>query len=50
VQAQAGNATLYAFRTLRGEVRVILSALIENDALAYSNGVKVAKEGEFTPF
>jgi hypothetical protein len=42
--------TLYAFRTLRGEVRVILCAAVDEGALAYSNAVKVAKEGDFIPF
>jgi hypothetical protein len=43
-------ATRYAFRTLRGEVRVVLAAAVQEGVLTYSNAVKVAKEGEFTPF
>jgi len=42
--------TLYTFRTLRGEVRVVVCASVDESALAYSNAVKVAKEGDFIPF
>jgi CheY-specific phosphatase CheX len=42
--------TLCPFRTLRGEVRVVLTAAVEEGALSYSNAVKVAKEGDFIPF
>lgn len=40
---------LYRFRTLRGEVVVILDLTIEG-ALSYSGSSRVAKEGDFIAF
>ncbi len=44
------NEILYPFRTLRGELRVTVDAVVDESALSYSNSVKVVKEGQFVPF
>jgi hypothetical protein len=49
-RAGSGVETLYAFRTLRGEVRVTLNGVADDTALRYSNAVNVAQEGEFVAF
>ncbi|HYO94269.1 MAG TPA: hypothetical protein VER33_07140 [Polyangiaceae bacterium] len=41
---------VYLFRTLRGEIVVILDATFAQGALSYSGGVQVAKEGDFILF
>jgi hypothetical protein len=46
----SGVETLYAFRTLRGELRVTLNGVVDDTALRYSNAVSVAQEGEFVAF
>ncbi|MEO7037175.1 MAG: chemotaxis protein CheX [Polyangiaceae bacterium] len=41
---------LYRFRTLRGDVVVILDLTIDGGALSYSGSGRVAKEGDFIAF
>ena len=46
----SADEMLYAFRTLRGEVRVTVDAAVDESALKYSNGVNVLREGDFVLF
>jgi hypothetical protein len=49
-RARPEAEVVYVFRTLRGEVVVIVNAVIDPGALKYSSSIHVAKEGEFIPF
>ena len=49
-RAGGGLETLYAFRTLRGEIHVTLNGVVDGSVLSYSNAVNVAQEGEFIAF
>lgn len=49
-RARGGNMTIYPFRTLRGELHVIVDGTIDEGALVYSGSVAVAREGDIILF
>ena len=44
------SIALYRFRTLRGEVLVVLEGAIDESTLVYSGSVKVSNEGDIILF
>lgn len=47
---QAGTPSVYEFRTLRGEVMVVVDATIDYSALVYSGTLNLANEGDIILF
>jgi hypothetical protein len=48
--ARSANAVAFPFRTLRGELHVIVDGTIDEGALVYSGAVSVQREGEIILF
>jgi hypothetical protein len=50
LQASNKVPNVYEFRTLRGDVIVVVDALIDYSALAYAGALELANEGDIILF